>query len=97
MSDNQAVWKILWDHAQGEARPGEPFEIDDVVPAASEALGVIDDRARRLIGGLLVELARLPDGRQYFRREGDAVVALPEFFSAPRGPGAAEAAYPYEL
>jgi len=97
MSDNQTVWTILWQHAAALDPPGAAFEIDDVVPAVRKALQVSDDQARRLIGGLLVELDRLPEGRRFFSREGNAVVPLAGFFRSKDQVTHPVDAYPYEL
>jgi hypothetical protein len=93
MSDSQTVWKILWEHAAA----GEPFEIDEVVPAVTATLKVSAPEARGLIGGLLTELDRLPDGHQYFTREGNAVVPLPAYSRARQASSSPLDVYPYEL
>jgi hypothetical protein len=46
---------------------------------------------------MLTELSRLPDGKQFFRREGNAVVPLPEITQMPSSSEAELTAYPYEL
>jgi hypothetical protein len=97
MSDNQTVWIILWNHAAGQPSPGSPFEIDDVVPAVTAALHVPDDRARRLVGHLIGELNRLPEGHQFFAREGNAVVPLAEFLRMKSQVSHPVDVYPYEL
>ena len=97
MSDSQTAWKIVWQHAAKAPTPDAPFEIDDVVPAVADALGTPKDKARHLISDLLVELSRLPDGRQFFTREGNAVVPLPEFVKSVGRVDNPLDAYPYEL
>lgn len=97
MSDSQAVWMILWRRALRSSDPLEPFEINEVVPDVVEALKVPEREAARKVGDLLTELSRLPDGSQYFRREGDAVVPLPEFARVHKDPVSELKAYPYEL
>ena len=97
MSDHQTIWTILWNHAARQPTPDAPFEIDEVVPAVVAALEVSDPHARRLIGGLLTELDRLPDGEQFFAREGNAVVPLSEFLKAKDQGTAPIDLYPYEL
>lgn len=96
MSDSQTVWMILWQHAFRADRP-QAFEITEVVPEVEKALQVDELHARRLVSGLLVELERMPDGTQYFRREGNAVVPLPELERVPKNPTAELASYPFEL
>jgi hypothetical protein len=93
MSKAEAVWIILWEYALGH--PG-PFEIDEVVPEVERRLGVEAAEAKRLVGFLLTELSRLPEGEQYFAREGNAVVPLAEFEAAPKDPARAEEFYPFE-
>jgi hypothetical protein len=97
MSDNQTVWMILWKRALTSDDPRAPFEIAEVVPQVVAALHVQEEQAVKLVGGLLTELARLPEGKRFFRREGNAVVPLPEFARVPRDPGSELSAYPYEL
>jgi hypothetical protein len=97
MSDYQTTFTILWQHAAGQAKPGSPFEIDDVAPAAATALKVSPEAARKLIGGLLLELDRLPEGKRFFRREGNAIVPLPAFLAAVKTTTSPLDAYPYEL
>jgi hypothetical protein len=97
MSDSQTVWSILWDHASQGASIGSPFEIDEVLPEVCSALGISEEAARKLISGLLVELDRMPAGRQFFRREGNAVVPLQGFFRAVKEGVKPLDAYPYEL
>ena len=96
MSDSQTVWMILWHHAFRGDRP-QAFEIDEVIPEVKKTLQVDEHHARRLVSGLLVELERLPDGAQYFRREGNAVVPLPELLGVPKNDRAEFASYPFEL
>jgi hypothetical protein len=97
MSDSQTVWSILWNRALKSARPGEPFEVSEVVPEVVAALHVDEKAASRLIQTLLSELARLPDGRQFFTLEGGAVVPLDGFLKASRDNQAPLSVYPYEL
>jgi hypothetical protein len=97
MSDNQTVWTYLCRHAATGRPPGRPFEIGDVTAVIAQALGVPENRATALVGFLLNELARLPEGRQYFRREGNAVVPLPEFAGVPQDAKGILDAYPFEL
>jgi hypothetical protein len=97
MSEYQTIWKILWNRASSQSTRGAPFEIADVVPAIANALNLPEAEARRKVGFLLVELGRLPEGRQYFAREGDAVVPLSSFLRASERPESALEAYPYEL
>ena len=97
MSDTQTVWMILWQRAVRSPSVRDPFEISEVVPEVAKTLGVTDMDASRLVGGLLQELARPPAGKQYFAREGDAVVPLAELAAVHEGPGSELDAYPYEL
>jgi L-alanine-DL-glutamate epimerase-like enolase superfamily enzyme len=97
MSDNQTVWMILWRRALKSADPRAPFEISEVVPQVAAALHLKEEQATKLVGGLLTELARLPEGKRFFRREGNAVAPLPEFAAVPKDPQDELAAYPYEL
>ena len=97
MSDTQTVWMILWKRATSRGTPSEPFEIAEVVPEVAEALQVSKEDATQLITGLLNELARLPEGKQYFALEGNAVVPLPELAQVAKNPKAEFEAYPYEL
>jgi hypothetical protein len=94
MSEWTKTWDVLWDRA---ARNGEPFEIDEVAPEIARRLEITPEAASREVAFLLSELARMPEGRRYYRREGNAVVALPELTEA-RGRGlAADDVYPFEL
>jgi hypothetical protein len=97
MSDYQTVWAVLCRRALMGPDPGQPFEIAEVVPEVAEALQVTNPQAERMVSMLLGELERLPEDRQYFAREGDAVVPLPEFATITGDPAAELAAYPYEL
>jgi hypothetical protein len=97
MSDNQTVWTILLKHALTGNDPRAPFEISEVVPQVVAALDIPEKRATQLVGGMLTELSRLPDGKQFFRREGNAVVPLPEIAQVSGSPEVELAAYPYEL
>ena len=95
----QTIWMILWRRALASPSPLTRSRIAEVVP------DVVGDprsrspsvRATRLITGLLGELDRLPEGRQYFRQEGNAIVPLPEFARVPKDPNSELKAYPYEL
>jgi hypothetical protein len=91
------TWTILWRRAMDGSSPGAPFEIDEAAPAVAEALRITAEEARKLIGSLLVELDRLPEGERYFTREGNAVVPLPEFLEASAAHADPLDAYPYEL
>jgi hypothetical protein len=97
MSDTQTVWMILWKRATQSPHPRDPFEIAEVVPEVCKTLNVNDRDAAGLVGGLLKELERLPEGKRYFTREGDAILPLPEFAALPKDPESEFAAYPYEL
>ena len=97
MSDSQTVWMILWKKAASDPAARAPFEIDEVVPEAAAALGDPPKDVKRIIAGLLNELERMPDGRQYFCQEGNAVVPLPEFIGAAKDDKTALAAYPFEI
>ncbi len=97
VSDSQTAWMILWKHASRESTPGEPFEISDVTATVSKQLNIKDREADHLISGLLTELDRLPDGKHFFRREGNAVVPMPSFKKAIADSVAPLDAYPYEL
>jgi hypothetical protein len=97
MSEYQTVWTILCHRALVGPTPGQPFEISEVVSEVARALRVTDPEASRHVAFLLEELARLPEGRQYFTREGDAVVPLPEFAGLTTDAAAELSAYPYEL
>lgn len=97
MSDTQAVWMILWKRATTSPNPLDPFEIAEIVPEVARTLQVSEADANQRIGGLLTELGRLPQGKRYFTREGNAVVPLSEFSSVHEDPGSELAAYPYEL
>lgn len=94
MSDSQTAWKILCDWA---GRRHGPFEISEVARAVAEALKVKPAKAERVISSLLKELDRLPEGRQYFRREGNAVVPLPELPPAAQDADKAARLYPFEV
>lgn len=97
MSDSQTAWTVLWNHAASMTTPGAPFEIDEVAPAVALELKIGDPEARHLIAGLLTELDRMPEGKRYFRREGNAVVPLPSFTRARAGTSSPLDLYPYEL
>ena len=96
MSDSQTAWTILWNYALTSLPALTPFEIAEVAPTVALALKVSTEEATRLVGDLLAELDRLPDGTQYFTREGNAVVPLPGFAKAAQDPKAALSTYPYE-
>lgn len=97
MSEYQTLWMILCHRALSGPKPGQPFEISEVVPDVAKALLVTNPQAERMVAMLLGELDRLPDGRQYFTREGNAVVPLPEFASLTTDPAAEVADYPFEF
>ena len=94
MSDSQTAWSVLWERAK---RVKGPFEIDAVLPDVMRALGTEEAAAKKTVKFLLGELERLPDGKQFFETEGNAVVPLPEFFDAVERGEAPLDAYPYEL
>lgn len=94
ISNWQTIWQVLWDHAVRD--PG-PFEIAEVAPEVARRLEVSPAEAEREIAFLLTELSRMPEGRRYFRRVGNAVVAQPGFLAAPKDEGSALSAYPFEL
>ena len=94
MSKAHLIWMALWEHA---ALDPSPFEIDELVPAVQEATGFDAHESRYRVGFLLTELSRLPDGQQFFTREGDAVVVLDEFMQSPKDPATALDAYPFEV
>ena len=73
MSDTQTAWCMLSDHAE---KANGPFELGEVTPAIAARLGVSEKEATRLITLLLGEVARMPDGREFFALEGRAVVPL---------------------
>ena len=97
MSDYQTIWTILCRRALSGTKPDQPFEISEVVPDVAQALQVTNPQAERMIAMLLGELDRLPDGRQFFAREGNAVVPLPEFATVTADATVELAAYPFEL
>ncbi|MEO6810362.1 MAG: hypothetical protein ABI353_14695 [Isosphaeraceae bacterium] len=90
MSDSKA----LWDRACADP---SPFEFDEVVPDLAKQRGLSPEQALKTCDLLLKELERLPEGKRFFRREGNAVVPLPEFLAATKGQQAARDAYPFEL
>jgi hypothetical protein len=94
MSKPRTIWTIIWERA---ARDPSPFEISEMVPQVAAALGVDARDAEKRIAMLLKELSRMPEGEQYFTREGNAVVALPEFQRSPKDAATAAKAYPFEL
>ena len=85
MSDSKLIWMVLWKKAASDPACRAPFEIDEVVPEAARPLGDPPKDAKRIISGLLKELERMPDGRQFFCQEGEAVVPLPEFRRLAQG------------
>jgi hypothetical protein len=97
MSDSQIIWMTLWRRALSHANPLEPFEISEIAPYVVAALELPERDAVRRIGALLTQLGRLPEGEQYFRAEGSAVVPLPEFARVHQDPDSEFKAYPYEL
>ena|SRR5579883_652950 len=97
MSDTQTVWMVLWRRAGRSKNPRDPFEIDEVVPEIVEALKIPKPAAAKLVVELMKELERLPDGKQFFRLEGNAIVPLPEYVKAPKDENSVLAAYPFEL
>jgi hypothetical protein len=94
VSEWQTVWTILWDRV---ARDPAPFEIDEVTPEIARRLNLPGPDAAREVGTLLGELGRMPDGEQFLRREGNAIVALPELLDAQRKATAPLDVYPFEL
>jgi|SRR5579864_597987 len=97
MSDTQTIWQILWNRAARSRNESEPFEIDEVAPEIAKSLDVSVPEAKRAVSGLMKELARLPEGEQFFTLEGNAVVPLAEFEASRNDPKAACQAYPFEL
>jgi hypothetical protein len=94
MSRAKTIWLILWNRASQDPAP---FEIAEVVSQVAKELSISEHEAQSRISGLLHELARMPDGEQFFTQEGYAVVALPEFLASPKDADAALEAYPFEL
>lgn len=94
MSDAQALWLIIWNRAGADP---SPFELDEVAPELSRQRDLSPEQASRTCDLLLKELERLPEGKQFFRREGNAVVPLPEFLAATNSRQDARDAYPFEL
>ncbi len=94
MSDAQTAWTILWNRALTTAGP---FETSEVLPEVVARLKVDEQQAARLVSLLLTELSRLPEGRRFFRLEGQAIVPLQEFVDASRGTANPLSVYPYEL
>ncbi len=97
MTDTQTVWMVLWKKAATDPNFQAPFEIDEVLPETAAALGSSPGDARRTLSGLLKELERMPDGRQFFRQEGEAVVPLLEFLRSAKDDASALNAYPFEI
>lgn len=94
MSEWKTVWSNLWNTmAQGQG----PFEIDQIAPEVARELNVDPAAAVREVGFLLEELSRMPAGQRYFRREGNAVVPLPEWTEAQRQGRSPLDLYPFEL
>lgn len=89
-SEWRTLFDLLWETA---ARVGGPFEIAEIVPEAARRLKQPETTAERELNLLLVELERMPEGRQYFEVEGNAVVPLPEIQKA----ATSQDAYPFEL
>jgi hypothetical protein len=85
---------IVWSRA---ARDRDAFEISEVAPEVASTLKMTERDAERVVAGLLKELERMPEGRQYFTVEGYAVVPLDEFIAAPKDEKSALDAYPFEL
>jgi hypothetical protein len=94
MSDSHALWLLLWDRARSDP---SPFELAEVAPELARQRGRSPEQALKTCSLLLKELERLPEGKRYFRREGDAVVPLPEFLAAANSRQAATDVYPFEL
>ena len=97
MSDYQTLWTILCRRALSGPNSGQAFEISEVVPDVAQALQVTNPQAERMVAMLLGELDRLPDGRQFFTREGNAVVPLSELAAVTADATVELAAYPFEL
>lgn len=94
MSDAKNAWLVVWGWAS--SRSG-PFELSDVAPDVAKALKADAHRAERVVSSLLKELERLPEGQQYFRREGNAIVPLPEFQQSAKDKESASRTYPFEV
>jgi hypothetical protein len=94
MFDSHKVWLVLWDRAAADPTP---FEIDDITAEVARDLQIDAKEANRRVGMLLGELQRLPEGEQYFAREGNAVVPLPEFVASAKDEASALKVYPFEL
>ena len=98
MTRMQTVWKVLWDRSSAQDPAGrEPFEVAEVAPAVAAALNLSAGDAGREVDELMGELARLPDGQQYFALEGRAIVPLAEFRMSAKDDKAALDAYPFEV
>jgi hypothetical protein len=93
MSESQAIWTILWKHA---VESPEPCEASDVAPDVAKAIGVSVPEARKRVAGFVKELERLPDGKQFFSLEGEAVVPQPEFRSSAHDDATVQTLYPFE-
>ena len=93
MSDPRQVWVALWRRAAADP---SPFEISEIAPKVAESLQVDEKQAAHRVGFLLGELERLPEGKQYFAREGFAIVPLAEFVASPKDEATALATYPFE-
>ncbi len=96
MTGMQTVWTMIWNRAALDPAGREPFEADELTSAVASALKLPEADASRKVSALLGELARMPDGRQYFTLEGRAIVPLAEFRMAARDEKTALEAYPFE-
>lgn len=94
MSDTQAAWAVIWEHAE---HVNGPFEIASVVPAVAAKIGSTEEQARQVVNMVVSEADRLAEGSQYFRIEGAAIVPQGEFFDAVLNGKTAADAYPFEL
>ncbi len=94
MSDTQQIWLVVWKHACADP---SPFEIEEAAPEVAAILGISERDAIRATSGLMKELERMPEGRQFFRVEGNAIVCLDEFSASAKDEKAALDAYPFEL
>jgi hypothetical protein len=94
VSEWQTVWMVLWDRVAGDPNP---FEIAEIAPEVARRLNFKPEAAVHEVATLLEELARLPDGERFYRREGNAVVALPELIEARRRGKPPLDVYPFEL
>lgn len=94
MSDTQRIWEIVWTRA---AQGPNPFEVSEIAPEVARALEIPPDEAAERTLRFVRELERAPEGEQFFRAEGDAVVPLPEFERAAKDPATARQLYPFEV